>query len=151
MSESLFVLASCAAMAAWAGLVMALLVPPGKLRRALLACSGRGVPAGLCALYAGLLVTHWDAAPNGGFSSLTAVLALFSVPGKMLGGWVHFLAFDLLVGRWMADDALAEDGLSWVLWLTLPTTFLYGPLGWLLYWLARSALRSRERRAAGLR
>jgi Domain of unknown function (DUF4281) len=65
------------------------------------------------------------------------------VPGKMLGGWVHFLAFDLLVGRWSVDDTLAGARSRAPLLMTLPTTFLFGPLGLLLHLLVRAALRPR--------
>ena len=139
MIEATFSAASLAAVVAWAGLGIAVLVPNGRLRASLLAFGGRVVPVGLCVLYTYLLITHWGSAPGGGFSSLAAVLALFSAPGKMLGGWVHFLAFDLLVGRWLVDDALASRRSRLILLIPLPVTFMYGPLGLLLYVLARSA------------
>ena len=60
----------------------------------------------------------------------------------MLGGWVHFLAFDLLVGRWMVDDTLANGHARWPLGLVLPATFLYGPLGFLIYMALRAVLRT---------
>ncbi|MBP6901364.1 MAG: DUF4281 domain-containing protein [Burkholderiaceae bacterium] len=133
MNEALFSAASLAAMVGWLGLALAALAPPGRWRVALLAFGGRVVPVALCAAYAGLLVWHWGSAPGGGFSSLAAVMALFSVPGKMLGGWLHFLAFDLLVGHWLVAAVLASGRSRWVLLPVLPATFLYGPLGLLLY------------------
>ncbi|MBL8346894.1 MAG: DUF4281 domain-containing protein [Rubrivivax sp.] len=142
MSEAMFSAASLVAIFAWVGLGLAVLVRPGRLRASLLALVGRAVPTGLCVLYAYVLVAHWGTAPGGGFSSLAAVMNLFSVPGKMLGGWVHFLAFDLLVGRWIADDVLASGRARALLLVALPATFMYGPLGLLLYLLARSALRA---------
>lgn len=138
MNETLFSAASLAAIAGWLGLGAAAALPAGPWRTRLLAFGGRLVPIGLGVLYVGLLVAHWGSAPGGGFSSLGAVMALFSVPGKMLGGWVHFLAFDLLVGRWQVDDVLAGAQPRWLLLIALPATFLYGPLGLLLYLLARS-------------
>lgn len=109
MNEITFSIASLAGIVAWFALGVAVLAPAGQVRALLLAFAGRFVPVGFCLLYAYLLVTHWGSAPGGGFSSLAAVLALFSVPGKMLGAWIHFLAFDLLVGRWIVDDVL-ESG-----------------------------------------
>jgi Domain of unknown function (DUF4281) len=148
MNETIFSMASLAAVAAWIGLAVAAAITPGRARDALLLVAGRAVPLALCVLYVILLATHWGSAPGGGFSTLGAVLALFAVPGKMLGGWVHFLAFDLFFGRWMVDDALLPQRSRWPLWLGLPATFLYGPLGVLLYLAARHALaRVRRHRA----
>src|SRR6186997_1209375 len=42
---------------------------------------------------------------SGGFSSLSAVSMLFSDRWVLLAGWLHYLAFDLLVGRWETQDA----------------------------------------------
>jgi hypothetical protein len=36
----------------------------------------------------------------GGFSTLAGVAVLFSNPWLLLAGWVHYLAFDLLIGSW---------------------------------------------------
>jgi Domain of unknown function (DUF4281) len=149
MNETIFAVASLVAVTAWIGLAIAAAINFGRARTALLLVAGRVVPLGLCALYVILLAAHWGSAPGGGFSTLSAVLTLFAVPGKMLGGWVHFLAFDLFVGRWMVDDALSPARSRWPLWLGLPATFLYGPLGVLLYLAARHvAGRIRRRRAA---
>jgi hypothetical protein len=71
---------------------------------------------------------------------------LFSVPGKLLGAWMHFLAFDLLVGRWLVDHALSGGRSRLPLVAALPATFLYGPLGVLLYAGAQAA-SSRARTA----
>ena len=60
--------------------------------------------------------------------------------GAALVAWVHFLAFDLFVGRWEFLDGL-ERGyhplmMAPVLWATL----LVGPLGLLLYLVLRTAV-----------
>lgn len=68
--------------------------------------------------------------------------------GSELGatvGWVHFLAFDLLVGRWAYLDA-RERGLPW--WLSSPILFfvlMLGPVGFLAHLAARSIFRSTTR------
>ena len=70
---------------------------------------------------------------SGGFSSLAGVATLFADPWLMVAGWLHYLAFDLLVGRWEAQDA-ASRGLSpWLVAPCLLMTFMFGPAGWLLY------------------
>ncbi|MEX1368657.1 MAG: abscisic acid-deficient protein Aba4 family protein [Nannocystaceae bacterium] len=47
--------------------------------------------------------------------------------------WVHFLAFDLFVGRWVLLDARERGLSSWLVSPTLVTVLMFGPLGLLLY------------------
>jgi hypothetical protein len=73
--------------------------------------------------------------------SLPDIAALLGTPAGATIAWVHFLAFDLLVGRWAYLDARAR-GLS--VWVTSPVLFtilMLGPLGLLLYLIARALLR----------
>ena len=137
MAEAIFSLAGLVSISAWLGLGAAAAIAPGLAGTRLLLICGRVVPLGLCILYTYLLVAHWGPVPDGGFSSLAAVLTLFSVPGKMLTGWIHFLAFDLLVGRWLVDHALSHRRVRWPLLLGLPATFVYGPLGVLSYFIGQ--------------
>ena len=52
-------------------------------------------------------------------------------------GWIHFLAFDLFVGRWAYLDS-RERGLSaWLVSPILVFIFMAGPLGLLMYLTAR--------------
>tara|TARA_B110000091_G_scaffold84171_1_gene92627 strand:- start:60 stop:293 length:234 start_codon:yes stop_codon:yes gene_type:complete len=37
------------------------------------------------------------------FGSLKSVMALFTEENAVLACWVHYLAFDLLIGMWMLD------------------------------------------------
>lgn len=138
--EQAFTQASIAAMLGWLLLVAAVLAPPGAARSRLLWAGGRLVPLLLSAAYLALLVLHWRSAPGGHFGSLAGVATLFASPGKLAGGWVHFLAFDLFIGRWMIDDVLARDASRWCLLPCLPLTFLYGPVGLLLHFGLRSSL-----------
>jgi hypothetical protein len=83
-------------------------------------------------LYAALIGVYWTSSA-GGFDSLASVARLFESRGLLLAGWVHYLAFDLLVGLWEREQA-ARLGMSrWVLVPSLVLTFLFGPLGWLLF------------------
>lgn len=74
--------------------------------------------------------------------------ALFSaastavLPGwLLLAGWVHYLAFDLFIGSWEVRDA-QRHGLSHLLVVPcLALTFLFGPVGLLLYLGLRGATR----------
>lgn len=68
---------------------------------------------------------------------LAAIAALLGTPLGATIAWVHFLTFDLFVGRWAYLDA-RERGLSaWIVSPLLALILLLGPLGFLLYLLAR--------------
>ena len=85
-----------------------------------------------------MLAANIDRAPpEGGFGSLAAVAALFSVEELLLAGWIHYLAFDLFVGAWEVRDSQAR-GINHLLIIPcLLATFMAGPAGLVLYWLLR--------------
>ncbi len=71
--------------------------------------------------------------PKGSFSSLEGVINLFKNPKGVLIGWVHYLAFDLMIGLYIKQEAMSI-GMSH--WLQIPfflLTFILGPLGLLLF------------------
>lgn len=72
------------------------------------------------------------------FGSLQSVMALFTEENAVLAGWVHYLAFDLLVGIWILKQN--EDiGIHHLLLIPcLAGTFMFGPLGFLLFMLISS-------------
>ncbi|MGE0704047.1 MAG: ABA4-like family protein [Vicinamibacterales bacterium] len=90
------------------------------------------VPAFFAVAYSGLIGARWAGA-SGGFSSLADVAALFQDPWLLLAGWIHYLAFDLLVGSFEARDAQARGLPRYLLIPCLFFTFMFGPAGWLLY------------------
>ncbi|TNF52210.1 MAG: DUF4281 domain-containing protein [Burkholderiales bacterium] len=96
--------------------------------------TGWYLPLLLSAAYLVMLVTHWRG--QGGFSSLADVQDLFRQPGVLTAGWLHYLAFDLFVGAWIAHRC-ARLGVAhgWVVVLML-LTFMLGPVGLLGYLLA---------------
>lgn len=70
--------------------------------------------------------------------TLGAVQTLLGSAEGATVGWVHFLAFDLFVGRWAYLDA-RKIGLT--AWISSPVLFfilMLGPFGFVLYLLARS-------------
>ena len=136
-AEQLFSIVNLTALVSW----IALAVLPGQRWVAKLA-TGVAVPALLAVVYVVLLGSHWS--QPGGFSSLAGVAQLFSSPWVLLAGWVHYLAFDLLVGSWEVQDA-RERGVPHLLVIPcLFLTFMFGPAGWLLY----QAVRRKTRTAA---
>lgn len=144
MPEIAFSLVSISAMTAWLGLAVATPLRAGRARENILFICGRAVPVLLCVAYVVFLAQYWGTTSNGGFQSLVAVQALFAAPGKMLGAWTHFLAFDLLVGRWLVDDASSKGNSRLLLVVALPATFLFGPLGVLLYLAGRLLLSAKS-------
>jgi hypothetical protein len=90
------------------------------------------IPMLLSIAYAGLIMAFWSGA-EGGFGSLDEVSALFRSRELLLAGWLHYLAFDLFVGAWIVRTA-RESGVAF--WLVIPClvlTFLFGPVGFLLF------------------
>lgn len=90
------------------------------------------VPGLFALVYVVLIAWRWLGA-SGGFSSLAGVGALFSDPWLLLAGWIHYLAFDLLVGSWEVRDAQARGIPHLLVVPCLFLTFMFGPAGWLLY------------------
>lgn len=125
--EALFQAANLVALAAW--IVLAVLP---RVRWATDVIAALVVPALLGSLYVVLIVSNWSGS-EGGFSSLPEVAVLFEDPWLLLAGWVHYLAFDLLVGGWEVRDARARGVPHWALVPCLALTFLFGPAGWLVY------------------
>lgn len=107
--------------------------------------TGWGIPLLLAVAYVLLMARHWG---PGGFGSLEQVRQMLEVPGLLAAGWLHYLAFDLLVGTFIARDAAQRDIPHVAVLLCLPATFLFGPAGLLLYagviglWQAGKGLRS---------
>ena len=72
------------------------------------------------------------------FMSLESIKAAFGRDEVMLIGWVHYLAFDLAVGFWEYRDAQRRAIPHWVLVPCLIFTLMYGPVGFLLYFLVKT-------------
>ncbi|XXT20368.1 ABA4-like family protein [Sorangium sp. So ce429] len=80
--------------------------------------------------------------------SLEAVASLLGSPAGATIGWVHFLAFDLFVGRWVYLDSRDRDISPWLMAPVLYLTLMLGPMGFSLY-LAVRALAGRQAHAHG--
>lgn len=125
--EEMFKISGPLAMFGWMALLASPLLPRfAQWVAALL------VPGILSLAYTALILVNWSEAP-GGFDSLENVMLLFDVPAVALAGWLHYLAFDLLVGAWIARTARAE-GIAHVLVIPcLALTFMFGPIGFALF------------------
>jgi hypothetical protein len=125
--EALFAAANLVALVSWITLILAPWL--GEWSRVAV---GRVVPALLAAAYVILIAVHWIG-HRGGFSSLPDVALLFQNPWLLLAGWVHYLAFDLLIGCWEERDARERGVPRWLVVPCLLLTFMFGPAGWLAY------------------
>ena len=76
--------------------------------------------------------------------TLDGIAGLLGTPAGAAVGWVHFLAFDLFVGRWAYLDSRERGISAWLVSPTLFFVFMAGPLGLLLY-LAVRWLSQRQR------
>lgn len=77
---------------------------------------------------------------------LNTIAALLSTPRGAAIAWMHFLAFDLLVGRAIYLEARRLGAPWWVSSPVLFFTLMLGPVGLLAGLLARAALRRQEGR-----
>jgi hypothetical protein len=102
--------------------------------------TGMVVPLLLAILYIAIVAVRWSGS-SGGFSSLTAVSTLFGDPWLLLAGWLHYLAFDLLVGNWEVRDARQLSIGHVALLPCLALTFMFGPAGWAAYLAVRRSFK----------
>ncbi|MFM7521513.1 MAG: ABA4-like family protein [Planctomycetota bacterium] len=141
MAETYFRVTNTVALLAW----ILLLVQPGQ----------RWVSRRLCAtVMPGLLavtyatVIGWKLAtggpPPGDLTTLAGLRGAFADDWVLAAAWTHYLVFDMVVGAWVARDAV-RCGVPWPLRsVALVLTFLAGPVGFLLH------LVIRQRHGAGL-
>ena len=133
--NGVFGLANMAAMAGWVVLVLAPRHWPGA--RVL---PRWGVPVALSAVYSGLVLIHFAAA-GGGYGSIAEVRQLFQSDAMLVAGWTHYLAFDLLIGAWLAQRMDAA-GVHRILQAgPLLCVFMFGPVGLLLGLITEAATR----------
>ena len=131
--ESVFSVANTTALLSW---VVLILLPRARALRRLVQVLAVG---GLCLTYAVLIQLVFFSVPGGGFSTLVAVQRLFEVPEVALAGWIHYLAFDLFVGLWIAQRADAMGLSRWLQAPVLVVTFMFGPIGLMLFGLTVAA------------
>jgi hypothetical protein len=123
-----FEIANTLALAGWATLCLSPLLP----RRAVALVAGTVLPVLLSLAYCALVLAFWSGAP-GGFGSLQEVMALFTVPEIALAGWLHYLAFDMLVGVAIVRAARDEDIAFAAVLPCLGLAFMFGPAGFLAF------------------
>lgn len=129
----LFGHAGTLAMIGWLSLIAGIALRRPWLRDRV---AGLGVPVALSLVYTAIIAGHWVGS-EGGFDSLDQVVALFRSDWLLLAGWVHYLAYDLFIGAWIARDADRRGLPRLLLVPVLPLAFLFGPGGLVLWMLIR--------------
>src|SRR5258707_14282016 len=96
------------------------------------------VSAAPAALYGALVLPRlgkiWPAVSR---PTLVGVVALLGSPAGASVAWVHFLAFDLFVGRWIHLDSQERGVSAWLMAPILFLTLMLGPVGFLFYLIVR--------------
>lgn len=132
-AEQIFSLCNTSALVCWIALIAGPRWPvvTGAIRW--------GAVTGLSVLYAVLIAVFFFRVEGGGFFSLAAVQTLFADRHVALAGWIHYLAFDLFVGLWVAARA-DEIGINRLVQApVLVCIFMFGPFGFLLFQAVRAA------------
>ena len=147
--DFIFASANVLALACWALLAFG---PRGPLARTVAFYGGVGL---LCLAYSVLLLLLLGGVLEGGsganFASIEGVRAIFASDAGVTVGWIHYLAFDLFVGMWIARDA-DDKGFS-RLWQApvLLLTLVAGPLGLLVWLFIREPAARRANPRKGLK
>jgi hypothetical protein len=141
-ADTLFQIANPIPLIGWALLALSPLFP-----RLADIIAGLIIPLLMAVLYVALALVHFPGS-QGDFMSLSGVQSLFANPYNLLAGWVHYLAFDLFVGAWIARTARAEGIPHLFVIPCLFLTLMFGPAGFLLFSALRGiyALRARANR-----
>lgn len=137
--DLLFSLVNLSVMPAWALLILA---PKWSVTDRLV--HSMFYPLLLGGLYFSLMIASIafgvGASPNDApvnFTTIDGVRGIFGSDIGVIIGWAHYLVFDLFVGAWEARDAKRRDFNHWLLIPCLLLTFMFGPVGLLLYVILR--------------
>jgi heme A synthase len=91
----------------------------------------------LAIVYTWLIFSSFQTGDIKKFGTLDGVMNLFQHKTLVTAGWVHYLAFDLLVGIWIKRNGVKYGINHWMIIPCLLFTFMLGPAGLLLYLLIR--------------
>jgi hypothetical protein len=138
--ETVFQLSNLLVMPFW---LLMILLPHWTWTKRIMASLWTVVPASL--LYAILVAPNFVALLGElANPSLGPIAALLGTPEGATIAWVHFLAFDLFVGRWAYLDSRQHGFTAWLVSPVLFLVLMFGPLGLALYLGLRALLPRRE-------
>ena len=132
---TLFSVGNYVALTGWLAMLVGLFVP--QARKAAFLYSGLILPAAIAVAYLTLLAMTMSGGfgqgPKMDFGSLAGVRALLGSDSGATIGWFHYLAFDMIIGTWVARDALARGMWAIAIVPVLALVFMFGPVGFLTY------------------
>ena len=129
----IFSLASTTALLMW---ILMIFLPKWKATRFLI--DFKVIPVILSIGYAIYIVQAMIIGGAMDFGSLGSVMALFTEENAVLAGWIHYLAFDLLIGMWILNQN-QKIGIHHLLLIPcLIGTFMFGPIGFLLFMIIKT-------------
>ncbi len=131
--ELVFSLANMGALVSW--LALAILPRRQWLMRTL----GFGWIGLLSLTYSVIIALRFFGAEGGGFGSIGEVRALFADDWTLTAGWIHYLAFDLFVGLWIARKLDGHGVHRLIQAPVLLLTFMFGPAGLITYYAMAAA------------
>jgi hypothetical protein len=101
------------------------------------------VPGLLSLAYAAILVPRALGGGFGNIASWEGMASALADPWLLVAGWLHYLAFDLLVGTWQVETARKEGIPHMAVLPCLVLTFILGPIGLLAFLIVRWTLGHR--------
>lgn len=131
---------------AWLALLVSLFV--ARIRPWVWPATQFVIPALWAAAYIVLLARGLPET-EGSFGSIEGVRSLFASDSALTAGWLHYLAFDLFVGTWIARDSTERRIHGLLVAPCLALTLFFGPAGLLLYLILRAASGSRAAAESG--
>ena len=126
--NDVFSLVNLLALPMW---ILMIFLPIWKVTRYLI--DFKIIPIVLSVIYVIYIVQSVLGGGDMDFGSLSSVMKLFTEENAVLAGWVHYLAFDLLVGMWILDKNKTLGIHQLLIAPCLFLTFMFGPAGFLLF------------------
>ena len=112
------------------GWILLIFLPNWKLTQAVIL---NGMVVLFAIIYAYLILKDIGSFKPDSFSTLANVKQLFQNDDAVAAGWLHYLAFDLFVGAYIVRTAKQLQISRLFATLCLPFTFMFGPIGYLLF------------------
>lgn len=91
----------------------------------------------LAAVYIWMNVINFDPSILKSFSTLEGVATIFQNKEILVACWAHILCVDLIMAAWIKKNSMAYDIKHIALMPSLIFSYLFGPLGFVIYLVTR--------------
>ncbi|RNC86252.1 MAG: DUF4281 domain-containing protein [Winogradskyella sp.] len=132
-TAEVFSIANLMAMLMW---ILMIVLPKWKGTRFLI--DFKVIPLLLSLSYIVYMLSYIQAGGGLDFGNLSSVMDVFTKENAVMAGWVHYLAFDLLIGMWMLNQNQKLGIHQLIMVPCLIGTFMLGPVGFLLFMTIRA-------------